>query len=324
MATGYLTLACFGKLPFWREYLEVGPALPSSRALKKWLHSGKEEFGLVSGEHLQPDEIKDERIEAHLRVLLALPGAKELLVGVIRPSNDAGGRHFPFAVFAHLPKRAYGKHYAMLPMAMHPVWEVLDDAWEALGAVATKGAFEEALDSIQVPEPVAVAEARSQFRGRHGEDAGRLVEGWTGTSLDRVIGSIPPIVGGIKKIESEGACLRFPVARELGEACFNTSLWIDLLNRQFRLHRVEPSVLLDERAASGGRQVYLKFGSLTAADYLGILGLQPQTAPPWAGEATNPEQEPSAAGMTYGRLLEMKLRRARGGIQGGSSQPELG
>jgi type VI secretion system ImpM family protein len=124
MADPNRPMACFGKLPFWREYLTGGAVHPTSRALRDWLHRGKEALGLENGE----EGVKDEVFNARLRVLIGLPGSKELLAGVIRPSNDAGGRHFPFAVFTHFPRKLYGKHYSLLPLALVPVREALGDA----------------------------------------------------------------------------------------------------------------------------------------------------------------------------------------------------
>ncbi len=40
MATAYLSVGCFGKLPFWPEYMESGVAFGTSRALKFTVYSG--------------------------------------------------------------------------------------------------------------------------------------------------------------------------------------------------------------------------------------------------------------------------------------------
>ena len=117
MSETLLAVGCFGKLPFWREYLEGGARSTSSRELREWLREGRELLVLESSSDNQ-QEVTDQAFGAHLRVLLSLPGAEDLLVGVVRPSRDGGGRHAPFSVFARLPRKAYGKHYALLPSAL--------------------------------------------------------------------------------------------------------------------------------------------------------------------------------------------------------------
>lgn len=307
MADSLLPLACFGKLPFWREYLTGGAVHPTSRALRDWLHRGKEALGLENGE----EGVKDEVFNAQLRVLIGLPGSKELLAGVIRPSNDAGGRHFPFTVFTHIPRKVFGKQYSLLPMALVPVWEALEDAWDALAAVASREAYEEMLASNSVPGLVSVAEAKGDYQGRLGEDAKHLFESDPASSPRALIERMPEVLIALRKSGGVGgAHLQFPAVPDLEEACFNASLWIDLVNRQFRLRRFEPSVLLDARVSAAQRRVFLKFGPPEPDDYLDVMGADAKTKLVRPARSPGPESAPAPDaidGMSYARLLETRF-----------------
>ena len=302
-------IACFGKLPFWREYLKGGAVHPTSRALRDWLHGGKEALGLENGEQ----GVKDEVFNARLRVLIGLPSSKELLAGVIRPSNDAGGRHFPFTVFTHFPRKLYGKHYSLLPLALVPVWEALDDAWDALAAVASREAFEETLASNEAPGLVPVAEARGDYQGRQGEDAMGLFESDPAASPRALRENMPDVLTELRKTSGGGGMhLQFPAAPDLEEACFNASLWIDLVNRQFRLRRYEPSVLIDAKVSAAPRRVFLKFGAVEPGDYIDIVGAEADTnlvRPARASSAENAPEAGSGEHVTYARMLETRFGR---------------
>jgi len=265
MPTQYLPLGCYGKLPCWREFLEENVSYPSSRALKKWMHEGREESNLGA------EETGGEKVleRAHQRFLFSLPGSVELVAGVIRPSTDQGGlRKFPFAVFTHFPRRLYGKQYALLPLALSPVWDALDDAWESLSNVASRTAFRELLASTKVPGPAPVDEVRRQYEEMQGEDAGRLFRQEDGASLRRLTEMMPGTIAELKKKGGEGGLkLELPVSRDRESACFDAAFWIELLNRQFLWRRFEPSVFLGRVPDRTDCCVLMLFGMMMGSDY---------------------------------------------------------
>jgi type VI secretion system ImpM family protein len=266
MSAPLLQVGCFGKLPFWREYLEGGSRSAAARELKEWLRQGREMHVLESSSGDQ--QVTDQAFPAHLRVLLSLPGTDELLVGVVRPSRDGGGRHAPFSVFARLPRRLYGKHYALLPSALGPVWTALEDTWVRLHEVPSRELFEQACESLDAPAPMEMKLARGEYQGRQLESAGKLFDR---PALETLRLAMPDLLGRIKK-GSRDVCVALPAAEDVDEANFNASMWIDLVNRQFRLRRFDPSVFLDSREGMKDRQIFLKFGRLNPADYVQMLG----------------------------------------------------
>lgn len=312
MTNRYLPVGCFGKLPIWPEYMEAGTSYPAARALKQWLHGGREHAGLEAPEGGRTDTA----VRAHLRLLTGLPGSTELLVGVLRPSGDQGGRSFPFSVFSFIPRKLYGKHYELLPLALSPVWDVLEDAWDSLAGVATKRAFEEVLESLEVPHPAPLNELRGFYQGRQRESTDGLRTRQDGASPERALGNLPAVLNRLRKgSDAEGLLLELPVSREPDGACFDASVWIDLMNRQFMLKRFEPLVFLDARQDAADGRLLLKFGSLRPADYAAIMALRDadagvaRPAHPAPGEEAAAVPEPAMA--TYADLLGRKLS-ARG------------
>ncbi len=303
MGDRFLAFGCFGKLPFWREYLEGGTRTVASRALRVWLRAGRE---LLVLENAGEDDyaVADTALEAHLRVLMSLPDSQDLLVGVIRASRDAGGRHAPFIVFASLARKLYGRHYALLPSALGGVWEALADAWETLHEVPSRAGFDEACASIEIPAPVDVKQARGGYQGRHLDNAGAVFDE---ESLEEFRSNMPGIFASIKKNGGRDVCVGLPAAGDVAEAAFNASLWIDLVNRQFRLRRYDPSVMFDAREGLERRQVYLKYGPLVPEDYVRFLGdlstagVGGDVLRPVASTAAGPG---GPVATTYGQLLE--------------------
>jgi type VI secretion system ImpM family protein len=308
-ASRYLPVACFGKLPFWPEFLAVDVTEPTARHLKRWLHGGREYAGLQAEEENPPDL----PIKAHVRCLIGLSGAAELLAGVVRPSTDRGGRHFPFAVFTHFPRRIYGRHYALLTLALAPIWDALEDAWQQIHLASTEEDFRERLGAVEVPHPADRDAVRAVHRRMVRDDADRLFGREAGTDAGLLAERMPDVVFRMRKLgASDGLGLVLPVSEDLEEACFDAGWWIELLNRQFRLKRFEPSVFIDGRPALKDRLAVLKFGTLAAEDYPCIMGLDPQADPflrplpggsPVAGSAT------TKSGVSFEELLARKLPR---------------
>lgn len=327
MESQYLPVGCFGKLPCYGDFLEGSVFYPTSRALKEWILEGRKAVGL-GGDETESGQRKEPKETSRRRFLYGLPGSVELVAGVIRPSTDQGERRtFPFMVFVHFPRRLYGKHYSLLPMALSPVWEALDDAWDNLANVATKAAFQEVVASTLIPPPAPVGEVRATYTGLQQETAGKTF-GREGASLEGLLRSLPDVFRQLRKgRDGEGLRLELPVSGDPAGACFEAAFWIDLLNRQFLWRRFEPGAFLTDGSAEKNAPALFVFGILEARDYplvLGCEGAEVKVArPAWTAERQDATPASGETAMTYAEILAHRFP-SGGSRQQSGVQPEPG
>lgn len=284
--TEYLVAGCHGKLSFWPEYLDVNVALPVSRAFRTWIRDGRQAAGMG------PDSL-DGRVPpetSRLRFVYGPSGSSELLAGVIRPSADIGGkRPFPFTVFAHIPRRHWTRTYTLLPMALEPVWDALDDIWDSLSTVASEPAFREILASARVPGPTPAAMVKNVYDAGSGQAAARIFDGGTGASVDALRTNLPEMLKALKSKPAD-VRLELPASAEQESASYDATFWVDLINRQFFWKRFEPTIFLDGAPRQHGRRVFLLFGDPDPADYARVMGIGDA-----AGSFERPAHSPSGA-----------------------------
>jgi hypothetical protein len=244
--------------------------------------------------------------------LLNVPGGSDLLAGVLRPSHDQGGRDFPFALFVHVPRKIYGRQYALLPMGLAATWEALSDAWRSLFGLETKDAFEEMFDTIKIPAPAAVAEVKSSYQAQTRESMEDLFTRAGGLAPDCVTSRLPELIEQVRKSgHGEGIMVRLPALPDLREAAYEASFWIDLLNRQFMMRRVESSVFLHHDPRAKVHWLLLGVGETSDTVTKALMGgeLTPATVNLSAspGAPTEIEASPDFT-MTYEDVLKQRLR----------------
>jgi hypothetical protein len=306
MMNQFLAVGAFGKLPCYGDFLEGSVFQSSSRAMKDWVYGGREALGL-EGEGEQGTKPRE---TLGRRFLFGLPGSVDLVAGVVRPSADQGRRReFPFMVFTHFPRRLYARNYALLPMALAPVWDALDDAWDSLANVATRAAFKEVLEATRVPSPVPPAEIRGAYSSTLQESISRTVDEDT-RLLEGVLRGLPEVVGRLKK-GGDGLMVELPVSRGGAAACFDAAFWIDLVNHQFLWRRFEPVVFLGATPGEKNNRALLNFGILSPSDYAFIMGCEgPPARVTRLAEASVAGGEPAVPagmGMTYAQVLARRF-----------------
>ncbi len=310
MATGgeYLPLGCYGKAPAEYDFVERGASFPTSRAFKEWVAEGR---SLIAGAAEGREKVAVQEKMAH-RFLFGLPGSTELLAGVIRPSADRDHkRSFPLAVFVHFPRRSYGGHFALLPLALSSVWEALDDAWAALTSALTGEGFRECLDSFQIPAPPRVPEARAKYDAALREQAAPALGGTDAALVAWLEEQIPLLVARARRGDGDEQPVPLPVSVDLGGACRDAAFWIDILGRQFFLRRVEPTVFIQEGHHLRTRSAFLFFGPPRPATYKLLMfeegaGRAPLLQPAVAGGAESATPAPPA--VTFADLLARRFR----------------
>lgn len=267
--TDGLALACYGKLPFWPEYLEVGLVSPGARALKDWLHRGAEQARLdASGPVGGPGPDVRRRF-----FLFGVPGGGELIAGLIAPSADQGGlRSFPFALVAQFPRRDFGRQYALAPLALAQTWGALEECRRVVAAAPDRDAFVERLAGCRAPRPLPREAVRGFFDAWLAERAEGLLAAEDGAALARLDRAMPQVVAAVGRGEAP-LPLVLPAGTSLEQAAFAASFWLSLLNADLFWRRFTPAVFIDAPLEDGPRRATFVGEALPPGDYAAALGV---------------------------------------------------
>lgn len=278
-----LALGGYGKLPFWPEYLEAGLVSPTARALREWLHRGAEQARLdASGPVGGPGRTIRRR-----RFVVGLPGSAELVAGLIGPSADQGGlRAFPFVLFAHVPRRLFGREHALAPLALARTWAGLDECWSEVVSVDSREAFLDRLAGCRAPLPLERDRAEAAYEDGLEEYAAELFDPASGADLMRADRSLPGLVAEVARTRRLGP-LVLPVRQEPGLAAFDATFWLRVLNHGLFWRRWTPGVFLDHEPFETTRTVVLVGDELPPEAYGAAFGLTDRGAlrPAHAGAA---------------------------------------
>jgi|GEM_PF-4174896 len=127
-------LCAYGKLPFYAEYrrLEVSPGTPT--AYSQWLDEGRLAW-------VRSSMKSDNSSTRSSRLLIMLPGAKEVVVASVWDSRDNLGRIFPFSFFITCPPEALGADPVERWVAAAAVHRAFDRLYSLLHTLASGGNF---------------------------------------------------------------------------------------------------------------------------------------------------------------------------------------
>jgi len=118
MTVRKLKIGCYGKLPFYKEYISFGLEGVEPRAFKELVDKGEVQRGLTRR------EADINRLPKYF-FLFHPSGARNILIGTLFPSSD-GLRPFPMAPFCSIPRKRILKFYHMLPIYFEEVWNSFD------------------------------------------------------------------------------------------------------------------------------------------------------------------------------------------------------
>lgn len=306
MALRYLPLACFGKLPFYREYLEANVQHPTTRAFKKWVRAGREE---IASELDTLSESKGDssrvvvREKARLRVVMGLPKSSDLMAAVIRGSRDLQGRSHPFFTAVSFPRRPFIRNYALLPLALASVWEALDDAWDSLAEVGSREIFAELLPSFEVRAPDAVDAAQARYRAGLEQALDDVFDRESSSHLAAALGTLPARIKSLKGAPEGGHVLDLPGPADPRQTPLIAAAYIELVNRHFFWKSLEPAVFWDTGDDAEVRRVFLVYGALRPQIYGWLMGCDAAAAEP-SRYAASAADAPSG---TLAQLVKRKL-----------------
>lgn len=127
-------LRAYGKLPMYAEYrrLEVAPGTPT--LFSQWMDAGR--LAWVRSPSKSP-----QGLTRASRLLIHLPGAKELVLASLWDSRDNLGRVFPFAFFVVCPPDALGESALHRWVCASTMFRTFDQLHQQLSALGQGGDF---------------------------------------------------------------------------------------------------------------------------------------------------------------------------------------
>ncbi len=111
-------VSCFGKLPFFSDFIEPVHSTGFSPQLRRWL---EEAVGYQDTQRLN-----ERALPLVYRFSWPIKKGKELIVGVLWSSSDSVGRWFPFCLFTEIPTKKLGlQSVEDFPTVLAPIWDEL-------------------------------------------------------------------------------------------------------------------------------------------------------------------------------------------------------
>ncbi len=215
-----LSVSCYGKLPFHREFLRVG------------LGSGGTEWvvGWVSGAHATWSRGGDAPAETPLIRFAAASARGGVVAGVVRQSSDGLRRH-PVAFFIEDPRAAERDDWCLLPLALAAPWAALATLsarqWDDLGALTT------ALEAGAPPPDWDGARAarRATLAAPCGGSPWETLAGAGGDGARHLAANLLAVAEAQRAARSaaEGVSVALPLPADPGRAASHASLWLELL-----------------------------------------------------------------------------------------------
>lgn len=111
-----LPLSCYGKLPFYKEYLRHNLHSPETEKLIEWIEEG---MRLQSSENIEAGNFL-------YRFIFLPKEQKRFICGIIQNSSD-GLRTYPFTVFVSCPKNQFRSHPIVLAIIFDSFWLKMED-----------------------------------------------------------------------------------------------------------------------------------------------------------------------------------------------------
>jgi hypothetical protein len=127
-------LRAYGKLPLYAEYrrMELAPGTPT--AFSQWMDAGRLAW-------VRSATKSDHGVTRASRLVINLPGAKEVIVANVWDSRDSLGRVFPFSFFAVCSIEALGDNALQRWVSASAMHRTFEGFHEELGRIGRGGDF---------------------------------------------------------------------------------------------------------------------------------------------------------------------------------------
>ncbi len=254
-----LRVACFGKLPFYREFIRHGCESPAAAGVVRWIERAHEAMTRAGTPTDTPG--------AEVTFALPHPEGAGVVAGVVRRSSDGLRRH-PVALFAEDRASGLETQWHLAPIALAPLWRALAGLLEGpYENVAQLGAALDASDvTIGVPDAVAAWEAF--LSGATADGPWRTLTGVDGDAGRHLALNLVAVARAQRDADSVEAGVSFAVplaGDDAGARLARAGLWLAAF-REGAGTAPPPAILL----AAGGTRLYAFYRPVDGAD-LGAL-----------------------------------------------------
>lgn len=227
-----MAVACFGKLPFHREFLRLGVDGAAAGGIVRWVEEAHAAWG------------RGERAPATsplVRFTAALEG--RWFAGVARQSSDGLRRH-PVALFADLGPPPASERWPVAPLACAPVWDALAAlvarSWDGLPAFAAAlAAASPAADLAAAERAWEAAVARpggfAALAGDRADRARHLALNLLAVARAQAAAGSAP----------EGVAIAAPLPAAPADALVHAGLWVACVDAAAGV-RARPALLLTD------------------------------------------------------------------------------
>ena len=286
----YLGPGVFGKVATAGDFVSSGEYSPAAAHLSRWLEQG---VGWAATQAKAAWEAVDYSAP---RAFLFRPERSDpgdrVIFGLLQPSRDSVGRHFPIAVFGELTLGSDLDAFPVLPLA---VGDFLEGAASVLTQTEHGGDPRRLIQQLPPPTSHHLARAREEYQqwaatARISTALGSIfLDGWesrgpnTLSSLYEIIG---PFIG--REYPDTPLSLRLP----LGNAGIaGVVFWLEFMRRASRWKRTVPVCFWHAYSDSG--QVVIPLGDPSARALLGLWA---------ANDLDDSHCDLTAVAQTYGQL----------------------
>jgi len=132
---GAVPLSCYGKLPFYRDFITVDGGQKVCAQFRRWLDA-------AFGKRWEDLDSKGEELDGPRRILFVPARSQEVALGSVWNSHDEGGlRRFPFAFFVPLPARKINPAGDGFLRDLVPLWTSMEERFHTLGGYGNVADF---------------------------------------------------------------------------------------------------------------------------------------------------------------------------------------
>ncbi|MCL2778304.1 MAG: type VI secretion system-associated protein TagF [Polyangiaceae bacterium] len=232
-----------GKIPSYPEFVHAPGTWEPTQSFDGWLDAGIGTMKMRYGHFFKPFFEQGTAYGFTWRAPHDVR-ADAVLCGVLLPSRDSVGRHFPLVVMTAIPYAIIGTGQHLLPLALG---DFFDRAYDAAAKSLHDGPARLAttVKSVSAPEAGDWALATAEYE--QWCNATVLGEAWSGLYAESplesalaTIDSLARVVAPVRGVElpAFGPIVRLPLGRAGSGAA---SLWLDIIRRLCRWQRTIPT-----------------------------------------------------------------------------------